>query len=158
MVVYRLSRRLVVLGNLSADQPRSDPGFKDQAEPAKVDTNFNRIVAEAQAMEKANPEPQRQFGDLMTAIGTNDIRPYFPYIDARTDEHPTYAVLNALQKKAAGKIKLGLDLQGGTQFLVSLDTNHMVNVDTNGNQDRHEVRRAAAPGFASGRSAAASGG
>jgi SecD/SecF fusion protein len=108
--------------------------FQDQADPVKVDTNFTSIVARAQALEKANPEPQRQFGDLMTAIGTNDIRPYFPYIDARSDEHPTYAVLNALQKKAAGKIKLGLDLQGGTEFLVSLDTNHMVNVDTNGNK------------------------
>ena len=32
-----------------------------------------------------------------------------------------------LQKKASGKIKLGLDLQGGTEFLVSLDTNHIAN-------------------------------
>ncbi len=39
-----------------------------------------------------------------------------------------------MQRKAAGKIKLGLDLQGGTEFLVSLDTNHLVDVDTNGNK------------------------
>ena len=80
-----------------------------------------------EAAEKANPDPHRQFGDLMTAIGTNDIQPYFPYFDVRNEEHPTYALLNLLQRKAAGKIKLGLDLQGGTEFLVSLDTNHMVN-------------------------------
>ena len=108
--------------------------FKDQADSVKVDTNFTRIVASAEALEKADPAPQRQFGDLMTAIGTNDIKPYFPYIDVRNEEHPTYAILNALQKKASGKIKLGLDLQGGTQFLVSLDTNHMVNTDSNGNK------------------------
>jgi SecD/SecF fusion protein len=108
--------------------------FKDQADPLKVDTNFTRIVTQAEALEKANPEPQRQFGDLMTAIGTNNIQPYFPYIDVHGEERPTYAILNTLQKKASGKIKLGLDLQGGTQFLVSLDTNHMVNVDTNGNK------------------------
>ncbi len=106
--------------------------FKDQADPVKVDTNFTRIVATAEELEKVNPEPQRQFGDLMKAIGTNDIRPYFPYIDVSSEANPTYAILNSLQKKASGKIKLGLDLQGGTEFLVSLDTNHLVNVDTNG--------------------------
>jgi SecD/SecF fusion protein len=108
--------------------------FKEQADPNKIDTNFNAIVSRAEAMESTNKEPQKQFGYLMAAIGTNDIRPYFPYIDVHTEEHPTYALLNALQKKAAGKIKLGLDLQGGTEFLVSLDTNNMVTTDTNGNK------------------------
>ena len=54
-------------------------------------------------------------------------------LDMRNEERPTYAILNVLQREASGKIKLGLDLQGGTQFLVSLDTNHLVTVDTNGN-------------------------
>jgi SecD/SecF fusion protein len=108
--------------------------FNDQADQTKVDANFRQIVDKAEAMEKANPDPHRQFGDLLTAIGTNDVQPYFPYIDVTNEEHPTYMLLNMLQRKAAGKIKLGLDLQGGTQFLVSLDTNHMVNVDTNGNK------------------------
>ncbi|MGA2747634.1 MAG: protein translocase subunit SecD [Verrucomicrobiota bacterium] len=108
--------------------------FNDQADPAKVNATFTKIVDEARALEKANPDPHRQFTDLMSAIGTNDIRPYFPYINVRNEERPTYTLLNLLQKKAAGKIKLGLDLQGGTQFLVSLDTNHMVTVDTNGNK------------------------
>ena len=31
--------------------------------------------------------------------------------------------MNRLQRDAAGKIKLGLDLQGGTSFLVEMDTN-----------------------------------
>ena len=106
--------------------------FVDQADQSKIDTNFNRIVSKAEAMQKTNSDPEEQFGLLMSAIGTNDIRPYFPYIDVHTEEHPTYAILNEIQKKALGKIKLGLDLQGGTEFLVSLDTNHLVVVDTNG--------------------------
>src|ERR1700733_1774380 len=105
--------------------------FNDQADPAKTDATFKKIVQTAQEMEKADTDPHRQFGDLMTAIGTNDIRPYFPYFDVRSEEHPTYAILNILQRKAAGKIKLGLDLQGGTEFLVSLDTNHIQASDTN---------------------------
>ncbi len=108
--------------------------FNDQADASKVDATFKQIVQKARAAEAANPDPHRQFGELMAAIDTNNIQPYFPYIDVRNEERPTYTLLNLLQRKIAGKIKLGLDLQGGTQFLVSLDTNHMMTVDTNGNK------------------------
>jgi SecD/SecF fusion protein len=108
--------------------------FNDQADAAKVDATFKQIVEKARAAEKANPDPHTQFSQLMDAIGTNNIQPYFPYLDVRNEERPTYTLLNMLQHKGAGKIKLGLDLQGGTQFLVSLDTNHMMTVDTNGNK------------------------
>ncbi|HZM03468.1 MAG TPA: protein translocase subunit SecD [Candidatus Saccharimonadales bacterium] len=106
--------------------------FREQADQTKVNTNFTAIVAKAEALERADPAPQKQFGDLLAAIGTNDIRPYFPYLDVHNEEHPTYTLLSMLQRKAAGKIKLGLDLQGGTQFLVSLQTNHLTLVQTNG--------------------------
>jgi SecD/SecF fusion protein len=108
--------------------------FNDQAEPAKVDATFTNIVQKARALEKENPDPHRQFSDLMTAIGTNDIRAYFPDVDVRNEEHPTYAILNLLQRKAAGRIKLGLDLQGGTEFLVSLNTTNALAANTNANR------------------------
>src|SRR5271163_4130320 len=78
--------------------------FKDEADSSKKDTTFNKIVETAEALEKADPDPHRQFTDLMTAIGTNDIRPYFPFADVHAEENPTYALLNQLQRKAAGKI------------------------------------------------------
>jgi SecD/SecF fusion protein len=37
--------------------------------------------------------------------------------------------LNRLQREVAGKIKLGLDLQGGTSFLVEMDMSKLT--DTN---------------------------
>ena len=103
--------------------------FKDEA--SSTDSKFDTIVAKAHDLEKADPDPHKQFDDLFTAIGTNNIEPYFPYIDVKAEERPTYTLLNILQRKAAGKIKLGLDLQGGTQFLVSLDTNHVTAGETN---------------------------
>jgi SecD/SecF fusion protein len=108
--------------------------FSNQADAAAQDATFKKIVANAEALEKADPDPHLQFNDLLTAIGTNDIRRYFPYFDVHQEERPTYAILNLLQRKAAGKIKLGLDLQGGTEFLVSLDTNHIQAVNTNAAQ------------------------
>src|SRR5208282_2949204 len=102
----------------------------EQADPAKQDATFKKIVDSALDLEKADPDPHHQFSNLQLAIGTNNIQPYFPLADVRNEDRPTYALLNILQRRAAGKIKLGLDLQGGTQFLVSLDTNHMVVLDT----------------------------
>jgi SecD/SecF fusion protein len=95
--------------------------FRNGAAP--TDTNFTRIMARVDELQKTNATSE--YANLREAIGTNDIRGYFPWADTKADAEPTQGILNRLQKKASGKIKLGLDLQGGIQFLVSLDTNKM---------------------------------
>ena len=58
---------------------------------------------------------------------------YFPSFGAKEQLHPTTYILNRLQREAAGRIRLGLDLQGGTSFLVEMDTNglaHASDADT----------------------------
>jgi SecD/SecF fusion protein len=84
------------------------------------DATFSNIVERAQQLQKDNPV--RTFGNLRDAVGTNDLAKYFPNVDVKGEKNPNLAVLNRLQRDAAGKIKLGLDLQGGTSFLVGLDT------------------------------------
>lgn len=114
--------------------------FASQA--SNTDPRFNAIVTKARQLEKADPDPHREFDQLYDAVGTNDIQQYFPYIDVKNEEHPTYALLNILQRKAAGKIKLGLDLQGGTEFLVSLQTNKATAGETNvavANEERQRM-------------------
>ena len=103
--------------------------FKDHAKPTTQDTTFSNIVLQAEQLQKEVPE--RNFGNLKLAIGTNDITKYFPQINAKGEMDPSRVVLNRLQREAAGKIKLGLDLQGGTSFLVGMDTNKLA-----ANQDR----------------------
>ena len=90
------------------------------------DTNFNAIVEQARKLQQANPD--RPFQNVRQAVGANDISKYFPSIDVKAEKDPSLAILHRVQKDAAGKIKLGLDLQGGTSFLVSLDTSKL---DTN---------------------------
>ncbi len=94
------------------------------------DTNFVAIVREAVNLERAAPETP--YEDLLRAIGTNDITHYFPYPEARSQPHPTTYVLNRLQRAAAGKIRLGIDLQGGTSFLMKMDTNALSNAQDAG--------------------------
>ena len=85
--------------------------------------DFDAIVSHYQAAQKTNSA--KSFANLVEAVGTNDLRNYFPQFDVRSETNPNFAILNRVQRLAAGKIKLGLDLQGGTSFLVALDTNKL---------------------------------
>jgi len=97
------------------------------------DTNFAAIVQRVQPLQSARPD--REFANLQEAIGTNSIVPYFPFFNTTNQAHPNMFILNQLQREASGKIKLGLDLRGGTSFLVEMDTNQLVYVETVTNTD-----------------------
>ncbi len=92
-----------------------------QTRAVGTDTNFTAIVNRALDLQKRLPD--RSYGNLMEAIGTNSVAQYFPGFNVTNELDPTRVVLNRLQKEAAGKIKLGLDLRGGTSFLVEMETN-----------------------------------
>ena len=103
--------------------------LKDFQEKARSkDEAYSNIVARAQALQQQMPA--RSYGNLKEAIGTNDITKYFPRFNVKGQKNPSSYVLSRLQKEAAGKVKLGLDLQGGSSFLVGLDTTKLsTNVD-----------------------------
>jgi SecD/SecF fusion protein len=87
------------------------------------DASFKAIVEQAIYLQKAGTN---EFAALQQAIGTNDVQKYFTFINAKTQVRPNTYILNRLQREASGKIKLGLDLQGGTSFLVEMDTNALL--------------------------------
>jgi SecD/SecF fusion protein len=94
-----------------------------EREAQNTDTNFTQILEEARRLREGDPE--RSFISLRQAAGTNDLWRYFPQFDVSGETDPARAILQQLQREAAGKIKLGLDLQGGTSFLVAMDTNQL---------------------------------
>jgi SecD/SecF fusion protein len=118
--------------------PRSQPlldAFRERA--ALADTNVTAIVQEAERLQAANPN--NSFQNLLSAIqnqnlGSNGIAPYFPGYTVPAGKDTNRTILYALQHEAAGKIKLGLDLQGGMSFLVELQTNKLAE-----GQDRARV-------------------
>ena len=95
------------------------------------DPAFAGIVARVEPLQKARPD--REFANLQEAIGTNDIQAYFPFVNAKNELYPNTFILNQLQRDASGKIKLGLDLQGGTSFLVEMDTSKLETIETKTN-------------------------
>ena len=104
------------------------PYFRQRA--IAHDTAFAAMMRKAEELEAKSP--QNPYDDLKAAIGTNDITRYFPFFEARDEADPTRFILNRLQREAAGRIRLGLDLQGGTSFLVRMDTSALTNVSDTG--------------------------
>ncbi len=102
--------------------------FSSRAE--NKDAAFTNILNEARAFQKAGTN--NEFMALQVAAGTNDLQKYFPFFSASAQIHPNVFILNRLQREAAGKIKLGLDLQGGTSFLVQMDTSKLANTNDTG--------------------------
>jgi SecD/SecF fusion protein len=113
--------------------------FTSRAE--NQDAAFTNILKQVEALQltKTNSE----FANLQTAIGTNDIQNYFPFVNAKNQVNPDLFVLNQLQRDASGRIKLGLDLQGGTSFLVEMNTNVLFQAETNSAAPREQVTSAA---------------
>ena len=117
---------------LSLTPPTGRDLLKDfQLKARNKDATFTNIIETAQRMQQTNAT--RVYGNLRDAIGTNNIIPYFSHSrfqSATNSKNPTASILNRLQRDAAGKIRLGLDLQGGTSFLVEMDASKLgTNVD-----------------------------
>lgn len=92
------------------------------------DATFDGIVKQANAYVQAGTN--NEFLAIQLATGTNDLQHYFPFIGGTADQlYPNTYILNRLQRDASGRIKLGLDLQGGTSFLVRLDTSKLSNTN-----------------------------
>ncbi len=125
---------LVVVWSLYEIYPPTgrDPVTVFETQARHPDATFSNIVAKARELQKQHPE--RAYRNLLTAIGTNDLTRYFPHIRLQNELYPTTAILNRLQRQAAGRIKLGIDLQGGTMFVVRMDTNRLASVETITNQ------------------------
>jgi len=132
LVVGILVWALWSVGIIGPNSPSARPLVPEFARRAvNRDAVFTNILEKARALQQAHPE--REFASLQEAIGNASITNYFPFFDAKNQLHPNVYILNQLQRDASGKIKLGLDLQGGTSFLVEMDTNALVYVETTTN-------------------------
>jgi len=123
--LWRFLLVLFVLGwALSEMNPPTNRDLLEvfQNRASNTDTNFTAIIARAKELEKQSPG--RTYANLLDAVGTNNLSRYFPF-NVSAEKQPNVAILHRVQREAAGKIKLGLDLQGGTSFLVQMDTNQL---------------------------------
>ena len=123
---------IVVWALWQINPPTSRPLIGYFASRAETpDATFTNILQKAEAL-RAVDTNSSDFVILSQAIGTNDIQLYFPFIaNVKSQLDPTTYILNYLQRGASGKIKLGLDLQGGTSYLAQMNTNYISKTSTN---------------------------
>lgn len=121
---------LVVLWSLYQSYPPTSGDlvaqFQKNARVVPGDTTISNIVFTARELGKTAPD--KAYANLQLAIGTNDLTSYFDY-DAKNQAEPNAYILKRLEREVAGKIKLGLDLRGGTSFTVEMDMSKLT--DTN---------------------------
>ena len=115
IVVFVLVWALFEL-NPPNDQPLIDV-FEQTA--LNKDERFTAIVK--QAREGAAGSQSSAYELLLAAAGSTPLTNYFPIYNPDPDVNANKYVLTRIQRTAAGKIRLGIDLKGGTSLRLGMD-------------------------------------
>ncbi len=111
-----------------------EPGklIEEFSKAENKDAEFEKVVAEAKA--NYDEDDSNEFGALYTAVEASGLAltNYFPNMKFRGQVPDNRLVLQRIQKRVAGQIQLGLDLKGGSSFLVAMDTNKLDNASASG--------------------------
>lgn len=117
----------LIVWSLSEITPFKSKNLIDQFDQSALtpDAAFNDIVKRARDLETNNPTGYvpATYSNLLVAIGQTDIQKYFPsnFVENAEGRPPQQVILNRLQREAAGRFKLGLDLSGGTAWTLEMD-------------------------------------
>jgi SecD/SecF fusion protein len=122
---------IVLLLAISELVPPTDRDLVEQFNENAIvgrDATLDAIVKRGRELQQSRPK--QPYENLVEAIGTNNFVRYFPtnYVNFAVVRDPAKSVLSRLQRDAAGQIRLGLDLKGGIQFVMRMDTSR---VETN---------------------------
>ena len=99
------------------------------------DADFDKVFQAAYANFDPNDKNSNEFGTLYEAVEASGLvltNYNFPKMTFRGQVPDNRLVLQKLQKQVAGQIQLGLDLKGGSSFLVAMDTNKLENTAAGG--------------------------
>jgi len=114
---------VVVLGALYFMWPPFNRDLLQEFEQRALgkDAAFKTLMENVRAREaKAPGHGYQHLRDAVEELKV-DLRNYFPGIAKADSQTPNLDILNQLDRDCAGKIKLGLDLKGGTSFLLKMD-------------------------------------
>ena len=99
------------------------------------DADFDKVLQAANANFDADDKNSNEFGTLYETVEASGLvltNYNFPKMTFRGQVPDNRLVLQKLQKQVAGQIQLGLDLRGGSSFLVAIDTNKLENAAAGG--------------------------
>jgi len=105
--------------------PPNDQPLIDVFEKSAVnkDERFEAIVNLAR--EGLTTSTNSAYGVLLAASANTPLTNYFPQYNPEPDANANMYVLNRVQRLAAGRIRLGIDLKGGTSFRLGMDMDYL---------------------------------
>lgn len=105
--------------------PPKDQPLIDVFERSAVnkDDRFEAIVKLAR--EQQATSTNSAYGLLLAASANTPLTNYFPQFNPDPDANANLYVLNRVQRMAAGKVRLGIDLKGGTSFRLGMDMDYL---------------------------------
>ncbi len=111
--------------------PPNDRDLITEFENMAVNKNdqFSQIVSVAR--EKQVAQIGSEYANLLAAAGITQLTNYFPQYNPGIDVNANAYILNKVQREASGKIRLGIDLKGGTSFLLGMNTDALKSSDPN---------------------------
>ena len=117
--------------------PQDEPGklIEQFGKATNKDADFDKVFQAAYANFDPNDKNSNEFGTLYEAVEASGLvltNYNFPKMTFRGQVPDNRLVLQKLQKQVAGQIQLGLDLKGGSSFLVAMDTNKLENTAAGG--------------------------
>lgn len=120
----------VLLWSANELYPPTDRPLLEQFERASENTQdptFQAILKTARELEakdagNTKAGSTKAFNNLLAAAGTNSLERYFPHIEIPSGKETNRVILQKLQRDALGQIKTGLDIRGGMEFTVRMQT------------------------------------
>ncbi|MCX6909583.1 MAG: protein translocase subunit SecD [Verrucomicrobia bacterium] len=117
----------IVAASLYALWPPTDQNLiatfeKTATQKDEAFAKLMEVVRKAQAA-----QPERAYANLRSQVEEQkiDLTKYFPHFAKKDSKTPNLDILARVQKLNAGKLRLGLDLKGGTSFLVELEVSKL---------------------------------
>jgi len=111
--------------------------FREQAK--NPDEEFERIFKEANAT--ADTTGRLTYEDWSVVLKETELSKYFKVPRRMEGTDTNRAILRDLEQKAAGEIQLGLDLKGGSQFVVELKVDGLDDPEGAVNQAMNVLRK-----------------
>ena len=106
------------------DRPFYEVLFKEV--DGNADSELEKVVEEAKKIDNSNPDsfltPPKAVLRVANESKVN-LRDYIPLYNQ--PEASNQAVVNYVRRRAAGKLRLGLDLRGGTEFIITFDSDEL---------------------------------
>jgi SecD/SecF fusion protein len=139
-VFWRLVIIIVILsGWFYSLFPLTDRPFYDvlkEEANARIDAGFEKVIEHARKIDNSNSgslvTPAKAVLASANELNIN-LRDYIPIYNQPNANNQT--VVNYVRRRTAGKIRLGLDLRGGTEFVIEFDKDKLAETDPDKNTE-----------------------